>query len=401
MSFIKDFDQFINEGASLVPPNYDKVDLSWKDRKSLPLEVLKTNGLHNVAGFKDKSLPGITKDGSFQIYYGLTVDPDRSKELGDEDPLFKHTLDLLKKSNILNSQAALSEFTKPTADKIRSNKSNINYVVSLGSTAGLSKDLAEAFSLHFNGSKFIPLSKYSFDNFEHALNWKYIRDYDERIENKEQVKEKDLAPILDKVKHDIVDAIDQEKTSPEILGDIYNARNGDELRGIILAADPKNRYHEYDSEGKTTIFWKSTPYNIRSSGIAYGGSREWLKTKYDTPKPSGEFGDASFIEAVKRCILGEETMLFVDDNSRTKKDIRGIFKVIANIANDIFADTDRVDSHMMRTYYKRFLAYVLIYIPDSGEKDITVKKLASEEDVNDFINGGVLSVEDWIRQNKF
>jgi hypothetical protein len=395
MKFLKDFSQFITEGAKLVPPTYSEVEISWKDDKSFPLEVLKTNSSHTVTGFRKL---GITKSGAFQIYFGLTVDPARHQKLGNKDPLFKRTLDLLKKSKILNGAQAIFDFTGRTANEIKSKKKNVDYVVSLGSTAGLSTDLGKAFSRHFRDSKFIPLSKYDFENFENALNWEYIKGYDIKV------KEEDAEPILDKVKTDILNAIDRHKTSPQLITKIRAAQDGDELRGVLLAGDPKNRYHQYDPEGETTIFWKSEPYNIRSSGISHGGSRKWLKTKYETPKTSGEFGSPEFIDAVKKCIIGGSTMLFVDDNSRTKDDISRIFDAIIALAENISRDTDVANREIVSNYNKRFLAYVLIYVPEPSTKgdarDITVKKLASEADVNAFIDGGLPNIQRWIQQNK-
>ena len=96
-------------------------------------------------------------------------------------------------------------------------------------------------------------------------------------------------------------------------------------------------------------------------------------------------------------------MLFVDDNSRTKEDIRKIFDAIIKLAENIIADSDTLDYNFIRQYHKRFLAYVLIYLPapgsQGGSSNITVKKLASEEDVDNFINGGLASIQSWIRQN--
>jgi hypothetical protein len=168
-----------------------------------------------------------------------------------------------------------------------------------------------------------------------------------------------------------------------------------------MVAEPHQNY--FDVRPLPTIFWKKEPYNIRSSGISHGGSREWLKTKYATPKTSGEFGETEFVEAVKKCIIGGATMLFVDDNSRTKEDIRKIFDAIIKLAENIIADSDTLDYNFIRQYHKRFLAYVLIYLPEprsqGGSNDITVKKLASEEGVDNFINGGLASIQSWIRQN--
>ena len=391
MKFIKLFDQYINEGAHLIPPTYDKIELSWNDDKSLPLEVLKSNKSHKITGFRKV---GITKDGSFQLYYGLTVDPSRNRELGDSDPLFKITLDTLKKANILNSESALFKFTEYTAKEIRSKKGKIDYVVSLGSTAGLSQDLGKAFSRHFGGSKFIPLSKYEFDNFEQALNWNYISAYDRKV------REEGARPILSRVKQDIIDAIDTEKTSNQIIQAIGDAHDADELRGILLKANPKNRYHEYSEDDENTIFWINEPYSIRSSGIAHGGSRQWLKTKYDTPKSSGEFGETEFMEAIKKCVFGNATMLFVDDNSRTKEDISKIFDAVIKVAENLIANSDAANDKSVSQYHKRFLAYVLMYIPDAistGDAgDIRVKSLATAAQVQQFLNGGLDNIKNWI-----
>lgn len=402
MKFIKGYNQFVIEGAHLVPPTYDQVELSWKDDKTLPLEVLKTNVVHDVSGFVKV---GRTKGGSFELYYGLTVDPNRNKKLGSEDPLFKITLDKLKNANIVNSTKSLYKFTAMTAREILSKKGKIDYVVSLGSTAGLSTDLGKIFNSQFKDSKFIPLSKYEFDNFQQALNWEYIRDYDTKVEVEGKT------PIIDKVQQDVIDAIDLEKTNPAIIAAIRRTENADDLRGILLKADPKNRYHEYDPTGRTTIFWKKDPYIIRSSGLSYRGSRQWFKTKYDTPKPTGEIGSLEFMEAVKECILYGKTMIFVDDNARTKEDISKIFDVISSFAENLIQTIGRPElvsnrrfADSVLSYHKRFLAYVLIYLPvpssNADSRDITVQKLASDEDVQKFSMGGLTNIQKWIKQNR-
>ena len=122
-NFVKKYNQFINEGARLVGPNFDKVELSWLNDPKLPLEVLKSNNSHDVTGFRKI---GITSDGSFQVYYGLTIDPKRNIQLGNEDPLFKITLDELKKSNILNSKKGISDFVTRTAQEIIQKKRKID-----------------------------------------------------------------------------------------------------------------------------------------------------------------------------------------------------------------------------------------------------------------------------------
>lgn len=389
-NFIKKYNQFINEGAQLGGPNFDIVKLNWLDDKKAPLEVLKSNNSHDVTGFRKI---GTTSGGSFQVYYGLTIDPNRNRELGDSEPVFKLTLDALKQANIDGSTRALAEFIKPTAREIRAKKGTIDYVVSLGSTAGLSQDLGERFSKEFKDAQYLQLPKENFENFEKALNWDYIKNYETKV------KEKGIRPIFAGVKQDVIDAIDLDKTSPEIIAEINAAKTADELENIILKGNPNYRYGEYSEEGLNTIFWKAEPFNIRSSGISRGGSRQWLKTKYSTPKPSGEFGDPIFVEAVKKCIIGTSTMLFVDDNSRTKEDISKIFDSIIMIAKQVLADTETVTTQMEQ-YHKRFLAYVLIYLPDDSQsgdsKNIGVKKLAGAQTVDQFREGGIPAFAEWI-----
>ena len=388
--FIIEYGDFINEGARLVPPNYNTVELSWLNDPKLPLEVLKTNGSFDVTGFRKI---GNTKAGSFQVYYGLSIDPKRNKELGAEDPIFKITLDELKNANILNIKKDLPAFINPTAKEILNKKRKIDYVVSLGSTAGLSNTLGQEFSKKF-GANHIQLAKIDFDNFGKALNWDYIIDYDRKV------REEGKAEILKSVKQDVIDAIDDTQTSPEVIRKIRKAESGEELKALLLRSNPNYRYGEM--EDPLEIFWKSTPFNIRSSGISRGGSRAWLKTKYETPKSSGEFGDPELVDAIRRCVIGGATMMLVDDNSRTKEDISKIFDSIIRLAENLILDTE-LPTEMMKAYHKRFLAYVLIYLPVPGTagdpNGIEVKKLASARDVIDFKNGGLLSIKQWIENN--
>lgn len=397
--FIKQYSQFVNEGARLVGPNFDKVELSWLNDPKLPLEVLKSNNGHAITGFRKV---GTTSGGSFQVYYGLTIDPKRNSQLGNEDPLFKITLDELKKSNILNSKKGISDFVTRTAQEIIQKKRKIDYVVSLGSTAGLSQDLAIVFKEKFtdknNGTtpKLIPLPKEDFQNYGKALDFDYLQNYDVKV------REEGIRPILKRVKDDVIKAIDVDQTSAELITAIRNARSAEELKLILLKGDPNYRYGEYSEDNSNVIVWKSEPFNIRSSGISLGGSRAMLKTKYSTPKSSGEFGDPIFVDAVKDCIIGGKTMIFVDDNSRTKEDLSKIFDSIIKIADNVLSDVES-KTDVMDQYHKRFLAYVLIYLPEprsTGDaNDIQVKKLASAENVNLFKDGGLLNIEQWIKAN--
>jgi hypothetical protein len=394
MKYLKSFTNLIKEGASLEPPDYETVDLEWMDDKSEPLEVLKTNNSNDVAGFRDKI--GLTKDGSFQIYYGLTVDPKRNASLGNSDPVFKITLDELKAAN-LEDPDDLSDFISNTANRIANVKGKVDYIVPMGSTKGLSTRLAEVFSEKFSNAEVIPLKKYTFSNIASAMDWDYINSYEARARG-EGVGDDEEVPrsVLVQIKNQIIDEIDRIKTPATLIAAIRGAQTPEELRGIILRSDPNNRYHKF---GDPQIEWINPNYEIRSSGLQFGGSRKLFKTKYETPKASGEFGSPEFTEAVISCIRTRKTMLFLDDNARTKEDLSKIFDSIMEVAERVLPSEQLTKDESL--YFKRFFAYVLIYIPVSGgeksKSEITVKKLAGEDEVTRF-RSDLRNFDEWIKK---
>lgn len=388
--FIIDYFNFVNEGAYLTPPNYTMVNLSILNDPKKPLEVLKSNGQGNIAGFRKT---GTSAGGSFQLYYGLSVDPARQEKLGNNDPIFKITLDALKRADINNANQDLPRFLKKSVDLIKNNKRSIEYVVSLGSTAGLSSELGKEFSKQL-GAKHIPLSKYTYDNFGKSLNWKYIKDYDNKP---------DAAPILGRVKTEIINKIDDTRTDAATIAAIRLADSGEKLEKILLYGNPNYRYERptvnigNDQVQMSTIYWKDEPFMIRSSNLSFGGSRNWGKTKYDTPKETGEYGDPAFMEAVRECITTNSKMLIVDDNARTREDISKLFDTISKMA-DYLKDDETLNAKSISTFPQRFLAYVLIYIPEKGE-DLGVKKLISQTELNTFKQTGLDGISKWIEDN--
>jgi hypothetical protein len=361
MKHVMRFSDFLNEGAKLSPPNYNSVELEWFDEKRDPLEVFKTNASHNVAGFKKM---GITSEGAYQIYYGLAVDPSRRDRLSNSDPVLKKTMDLLKSANIEGGEEALRGFTKKTASVIKQNKQTIDYIVSLGSTQGLSAMLGRVFATHFPEAKLINLEKYQFENIVKAIKWDYVSTQGEAV--------------LTRVKNSVIREIDRERTPDfaNVRRKIIAAKTEEELQNKLDIGNPDGVGHQ--------IVWKTPNFVIRSSGVSHGGSRQWMKTKYDTPKPTGEKGSIEFVNAVIDCIKGGKTMLYVDDNARTRGDLSDLFDFNEYVITNAQEYGINPEQARKSKYWKRFLAYVLIYVPDLGAQDITVKKLIDKDSLQVF-----------------
>ena len=372
MKHVVPFLNFVGEGAKLLPPEYDKVELTWEDGAN-EFEVLKTNARHEVTGFKKI---GITSEGAYQVYYGLAIDSKRRQILSDQDPVLKKTMDLLKSGEIENGEEALFEFTKKTASVIRQKKQKIDYIVSLGSTKGLSSMLASVFAKHFPEAKILRLGKYEFENIIKAIRWDYVDKQGEKV--------------LTRVKKDIIKEIDKDKT-PNVDRVIQT------ISSAATQAELVNQFNE--SPDLRSIVWKTPKYTIRSSGLSYGGSRKWFKTKYATPKETGEPGDQEFVNAVIECMKKGKTMMYVDDNARTKEDLSNLFDLNDEIIKR-YENSEKVPDHIIRSkYWNRFLAYVLIYVPVTNPKEIAVTKMISDTNLDQFTEPSVYvqNLENWKR----
>ena len=384
MKLIKTFEEFINEGAYLNPES-DTVVLNWKNDDRNPLEVLKSNDDFEITGFTKKR--GI-KNESFTVYYGLEVDENRIKAL-NKNPYVKLTLDSLKKSLIDGGEIAIENFMKPTINKIKDDKNTtvIDYLVPLGSRESLSMDMAKAIEKYAGGTiksafdvgtrvetKIIPLNKHLFYNITNALNWKYIEDYESGVGKIHKGSTKPRKTVLPKLKEIVIKEI--ESASPQTKSSIHNAKDWNEVKGIMLRSQPQHRMYSPDKH----IGWQSKNFDIKSSGISHGGSRKLFKTKYETPKDTGEFGNPNFIKAVMDCVIRNKTMLLIDDNARTKEDMSKIFDSVIKIADNYMDDRrtfgkENVTDSIVR-FHNRMAAYVLIFVPDKKVK------FADQGDVN-------------------
>jgi hypothetical protein len=372
MKFIKNFKTYVSEGA-FYNKDSGSISLNWKNDQNNELEILKTNVFNDTTGFNKKG-----GKNSFRVFYGLEVDENKIAELNNK-PIIKLTMDALKNSIIKGGAGSLIEFVRPTVSKIKSYIGNIDYIVPMGSTALLSNDLALAVQKSSPSSTIVPLKKDTFKNIVNAIDWKYIEYYEAGVGNIQNSKPR--KSLLNNLKQIILKEINLDNSSWFAINAIKNSKNWQILRGILLRSDPIHRNFKEDFK----IEWKSNPFNIRSSGKSFGGSRKMFKTKYQTPHrekedSSRKHGDLYFVEAVKNCIFYKKTMLIVDDNTRTKEDISKIFDSIIEIADEMSLEKgERVDS----TYHKRIMAYVLMFIPDKGTKKIS---LANKELVDDLKN---------------
>jgi hypothetical protein len=347
----------INEGASVNQRN-GMVTLNWSDDFNDEYEFLKTKKTMEPATIRK------TGTGIFPVYFGLSVDQDRLEELQKKADV-KMTLDWLKQSKIEGGLSSIIKFAEPTIKHIRMHNS-IDYVIPMGSTKGLSKDLSQAIAKLNGQAEVVPLDKYEFDNITQAIDWAYVESYEDNANTRS---------IMSQLKSIIRDEIDT--ASPEVLNRLRRITDWKELKGLLLRSNPKNKYSSTEDE----ITWKTTPFKIRSSGELWAGLRQAFKTKYQTPKHSGEFGSPEFIEAFKNCILRNKTMLLVDDNTRSKKDISNIIDTLMELADNILADLrDQPTMNHLR-WTKRVLSYVLIFVPDHKAKISNRVDLAKDDEV--------------------
>jgi hypothetical protein len=370
------FEEFcINEGASVNRRN-GMVTLNWSDDRNDEYEFLKTNNTMEVANIRK------TGQGNFPIYFGLAVDQDRLNDLQKKADV-KMTLDWLKQSKIEGGLKSIVNFAKPTIDYIK-RTNRVDYVIPMGSTKGLSKDLSEAIASLIGSAEVVPLNKHEFDNISQAIDWDYVESYEDNPKTK---------TILPQLKAIIREEIDT--TSADVLNRLRRVTDWRELKGLLLRSNPNNRYFKPEDE----ITWLNDSFKIRSSGELWAGLRQAFKTKYETPKRSGEFGSPDFVEAFRRCVLNNKTMLLVDDNTRSKKDLSNIIDTLLELGENILADLPDRPTLSQMTWTKRILSYVLIFVPDHNAKISNRVDLAKDDEVKSIepfynINREIEDLED-------
>jgi hypothetical protein len=326
------FSKFINEGVYLGKD--DLAYLSYIDDPTNPNEVLKT-GDSGVTFFNNlpvkNKLSGSPWNWKWPIFWALG--PDGSDPNIDHPGRIKYTMDKLKKSEIANLDSSLFEFIKKSFVSLGINSNfKPDYIVTVGSTAGLVKKMANTMQKVIGPEiKVLDLPKVVYLNALDAFDWREVND---------QVNRLGLATFK-KVKQTIYNYVDVDKTPDTLKQGIKSATTIEELKntlyreGIILK----------DIVARENV----QPFIVRSSGRTSGGSRSFWKNKYD-------FSTQSFIDAVIDCAINGKRMLIIDDNRHTGIDNQ-------NIRDNIEEIVAGLDSNKTDGASNRFGFFVLYRIP--------------------------------------
>jgi hypothetical protein len=332
------FNQFINEGAYLGQDGL--VYLQYADDKNNPDEVLKTadSGKSHAEGTlisgKDDKRPDLW---SWPMFWGLG--PDNISSEIDHPGRIKYTMDKLKNGEIANMPSSLNDFIEGSFRRVGITRNfRPDYVVTVGSTAGLVNSMADAITQTLGSDvKIIELPKVVYFDAYDAFDWEEVN---------RQV-DKNGAATFKKAKSVIYDYIDKEQTPPEMKAAIKAATTVAELKRTVSAYGIVWRDIVNDKPAK--------PFIVRSSGITSGGSRSLWKDKYD-------YETTSFIEAVIDCAVNGSKMLIIDDNKHTGTDMRTIRYNVEEIVAGLDKKRPNADT--------RFAFYVLYRMPAKEYTDI-------------------------------
>jgi len=368
MIFVKDFDQFVNEGAFLDEDGH--VILSIANDPKNPDEVLKTTGveskgkIHGRSFFTKTPLSG--RDPSHLMFPKFhSFDTESYTGPVDHPGRFKYTMDQLKNGNIVDAETALPMFITSSFKKLGVIPNfEPSYLVATGSTKGLVGKLCDAVQIALGKElPVVSLSKVRYLNAGDALDWDEVQTQMTRqasLINPEGIK------TLNLVKTDLLHYIDKKNSNPELIVAITNATSVEELERIITG---KGRYVSADTE----ISWlinidheKMIPFIIRSSGRNFQGMKSFWKVKYN-------YQEEQFINAVIDCItsLNRETkkrMLIVDDNINTGDDVRRTKADIEAIINKMIPD----DPTKRNAAKSLFGFYVLYNMGKSNNLEYTI-----------------------------
>ena len=152
MNHIKNFIQFINEGAWYVTKNRKaKTYLSVKNNPRNANELLKTVNPNNL-NFSER---GIAK---IKTYFGLYNDPPYVSETPDGDRAKEFIMDPLKEDNFLMAPGeSLEDFFRYTFTN--NIEGNIDYIVTMGSSKGLVKKMGDTFLNIYPNATIISIPK--------------------------------------------------------------------------------------------------------------------------------------------------------------------------------------------------------------------------------------------------
>jgi hypothetical protein len=368
------FNQFINEGAYLGKDGL--VHLNIADDRNNPDEVLKTvdSGKDH---FKGTLLTGMNDNKphmwSWPIFWGLG--PDNISPEIDHPGRIKYTMDKLKNGEIADMPSSLNDFIKGSFMKVGITRNfRPDYVVTVGSTAGLVNSMANAITQTLGSDvKIIELPKVIYFDAYDAFDWEEVNRQVDRLGKK----------TFNKAKSLIYEYIDKEQTPPELKAAIKAATTVAELKKAVAVYGIIWRDIVNDKSAK--------PFIVRSSGITSGGSRSMWKAKYD-------YETTSFIDAVVNCAGGESKMLIIDDNKHSGTDMRTIRRNIEEIVAGLDEKGPNVDT--------QFAFYVLYRMPTKeyadrrGEKHPFIATAQVVQGFQAFLQGGQApQVDDQIEDN--
>lgn len=296
MIHLKNFISFINEGAWYEgEEEARKVFLSLKNDPNNPNELLKTSEPNG----KNYNIRGTRGVAPIKVYYGLYPKTKYKAEDPESERAKNNIMDPLKKAEegkfYMAPGEKMEDFLEYTL--LKNIKSDIDYVVRIGSSADLVNVMSKSLSNIYPNALLIDINKIKYESGEDAV------DTDEY--NKKVARELAIDRGINKKTGE---PLPRHSRTQDFVRAWINARNNDLLQLIANGKDP----------------W----FHIKSSGIQ-GGIRGSLRPKYDT-------ASEAFINAVHHCAFGDENgnlgkMILIDDNTQQGTDFKNISNKILEI----------------------------------------------------------------------
>jgi hypothetical protein len=359
MNRIKNFLQFINEGAWYEKKGEGtdakdvKVYLSKYNDPSRENELLKTVD-PNSLNFSKRGLSNI------KTFFGLYPRTKYKSGEDESDRAKNLIMNHLKGGRFeMSPGETLEDFFKFTV--LNNIDSDINYIVSIGSSEDLVKKMREELLAIYPNAVLIDLNKIEYKDWRDAIDWD---SYTKKIESEFAIPryfEKDVyytvkdGDTLKKIsRRKRVDINSIISFNPDI--DLYNLTKG---QRILVKKEGA------DAPGKSDTFlyaerWirmierdllrmvargEEPKFKIRTSGIP-GSVRGVLRPKYNT-------GNEEFIDAISHCAFGDGNggfgkMLIIDDNINQGVDLRDVANKITEILSGIIDVTKNVTEESLK-----------------------------------------------------
>ena len=368
MNHIKNFIQFINEGAWYVTKNRKaKTYLSVKNNPRNANELLKTVNPNNL-NFSERGIANI------KTYFGLYPDPPYLNNTPDGDRAKEFIMDPLKDDNFLMAPGeSLEDFFKYTFTN--NIQGNIDYIVTMGSSKGLVKKMGDTFLNIYPNATIISIPKIKYTDAMQAIDWEsYNRKIESELAMHRGYYEEDVINRrTGKIKHKKGDEKPRYSPTMQRVEPWIDAM----VAGLLEMDDPS--------------------FEIRSSG-EMGGIRSALRPKYNT-------ATEAFIGAVHHCGLGDNNgnfgrMLIIDDNINQGVDLRdisnkmieilsGIIDITKNITEERLKNSgifSNISKESIKKIGENVFCYALYNFGPSGKKYEPNEKYKSDLLKKSFIN---------------